>query len=332
MNLTRRSRMAATLVVTLSCLVQSIFLSASALGDEQLLDGIWESWEQREARFKTVEIHWKERMFRTESGLEKITERSFLLAPDGLARYTRKGPTWTDGRYVDRTFWSLSNKSVSAQLYAMPVNPRSGDYPIGFLNDSQSMWEDNIRYYFPIRDTFRPTENIARNALKMESRSTDSDGISCVVVSFGRTQLYLDPVREYLCVRHVTFSGGHPMTDMSIKYEGVEGGYVPRAWFTRGYLGGNLSVKSTAVVQSVQINDALDMSIFEPDFPVATLVSERISGKKPLMYLKRPKGEKRIVKSEERRTGIHYEKYLNTESGEVLDEKPRQLRFQHNVR
>lgn len=318
--------------------------SSTLVADDNLRDEIWKVWQERELRFQTVEICWKERTLRREAEVAKTTERSFLLGENGHARYTRTGPLWrhnledgglvlgAGGRFIDQTFFSVVNDTHTLSFYGEPKKPTPMDYPKGFIRKrGGNIWADNIRYYYPIRYAFRPTQWLGRYSMKIKSPHVEYRGSNCVVVAVdGQIDLFLDRDKDYVCIRHLTKSGDFLTTDMSIKYEYRHGEWLPKSWTTLNFLPPatkeleeeNFMEKSQAVVTTVEINPKFDPRAFSTIFPAGTLVTDRSQGKNAIVFLTRPDGEKRIVTREERRGGIRYKDYLRTESGKAIRPLP----------
>lgn len=280
------------------------------------LDRIVQTWKERQARTRSLDITWEGTRF------ERISPHrpdiKFAKPP-----VTRKPPPDFTAPFSTRYVLDPKGRSryeLTRKLY----QPRSGE-----LESAKSIvvHEDGVT-----TDLIVPQSAIAYPAASIEKRPfggtqtwhicvvywpfdalkggldpaklvmTDARGVvegrPCVVLAYPEEhverRLWVDVERDFLPLRLYTLSGGKTQISLEIAYrEDARAGWAPSSWkLTALYPTGQTDWSETVTVSNFSINEPIADDLFQiPQFPEKTYVRDHVNDQ---TYVIRPGGEKRF--------------------------------------
>jgi hypothetical protein len=296
--------------------------SAILFGGEDtstVLKQVRTAWETRQSRQTSGRITWKQvdkfsrgALFYTGSDGNRPLEKRSNLAPveiissreftfDGIrCRYEHSGKEWSelDGDFVNQTRIKLFDgaQSQSLRQYQSATrtygtfDPHSGGLDTSHLDFNIEIPVMACRPLSPEWSAW-PLDRFTVRAL-----SEQVGGVPCVCLHYQQTKgiehlFWLDPLREFVIVRHDLLVEGHLFTRLDAEYDGS----VPRAWrhvmlthedhrFREGL---------TAEVTSVKFDIPIDASAFRITYPPGAQVHRNGSNPGPARFFVRKDGSLR---------------------------------------
>ena len=252
-------------------------------------------------------------------------EYTVLFQGDSLFRTSRKGKELDigTGAVVDQFYDCAWSQGESRSHF--PNKDRSGKFPTGFIGDDASDF-DNM-YLMPVLIHFLPNSTYfnPRSGLQYEfgKNAVQIDGKECFeyrpkIDSTSPSYVYfVSPDCGYCCTQIDKRWGRQLLWSIKISHEKQgDGSWGPVSFDLQEFNGAELSSHSLGTVATLRLNQDLDPSRFQLEFPKDTYVSNRKGGKSE-SYIVR-EGMNRIVTRGERANGIDYDRYLVTESGQEV--------------
>lgn len=338
----RRLHVAAASIAV--ALVHWINGSQANAADE--MEKILAALKARQAKFENVCITWKETRLHPEGTVqiadalggeptkvpETINKYNYQLRLSGAShfRLDRRGPQWFGSRkaFMDREYFAAWDGKVGKSFYAL-VEGLDDGYPIGFMGDSSSDWD--TRHLFPILFHLRPFNDQYAPLTSLQYMIDPDLALvgekHCVrliqkekIENLTQCEFYLDPAQDYSVALCMVRRKDRLVWRLDIDYEKtLSGEILPQGWRDVSFYDDG-RIRESTQASELQFSNRLkfEPSVFAPEFPTAALVTDRTGGKKAEVYLVRKDGSKRIVTSAERKGGIHYQDYLETDSGEAV--------------
>jgi hypothetical protein len=303
------------------------------------IDQIMSAWQKRMDRVKSARFSWQE-TYITLAGTESVedeyrrlhdpklerkyppedtmTERTCELLIDGRkGRWTKSGPTWSaiEAAFTQQTLVAVFDGTVPKTHRR---REEDGEFSWGYV-DKTPYYQDEVSL-FPTLLTYRVEPHHFKPAMpyRWQLRQAVVRGKQCLELKRTATngrgaQSYsFDPSCDWVLCRYSSesFAGGYgqPLLTMSISYRDDKGhGPLPDSWeyslYSRGRVDHTLRARMTDCI----INESIDSSEFEYDFPPATIIQD---GRTDTMSLVRHDGTIRPISRDEMIAGVTYKEML----------------------
>ncbi len=259
-----------------------------------------------------------------------------LLKGDGKFYTSREGKEFdlSSGRIIERVYQNGWLDGRRRTFFAAVVT-KEDSFPSGMIRGKSSDWDNYhilpmLLSAIPFNPHFSPA---TEEPYELYDLRPVIEGVRCVrygPVSQTEKPMYLFDVapEKGMAIARITKTWmGTELWHANISLEEVQDiGWLPKAFEVNQYYGKQLAESFTADVVSIEVNSTIDDAEFFVDFPVGTLVSEKL-GDKSRVYVRKENGQERIVTRQERMNGFDYQRYLVTESGEAVPVKRSSTRY-----
>ena len=294
--------------VTLTILCLACF-AAGARG-QTLNDQVAKAWKERQDKVQSADFHITTNSYYPKGGYSDYrppgdTENKPIPAED--IRATRREKYVLDGTRVrvetDGVQWSGRDFRPIQQITTLDgkmktqlevgVNP----VPRGWLAPENDYFEVKGQNCRPITRCFRGVSQTMRSFMVDDLKPTGTKvaigGRICEQfiikrVAGDRTELWLDPAREWVLAREVYIHPGKTHTQLDITYEPHPVcGWIPKTWDFRHTKSDTVQVcVDSFSVSEYTINQAIPESTFSLTFPAGTTVLDtREKGTPPKQYV-----------------------------------------------
>lgn len=330
-------------VVLLSiCVLGLMSMPCSAeIGVIPPIEDVIKAWQQRQASAQTVSISWQashfvtsgavmgdvERILREERGISgppreevRFEELRSLVIQNSCLRYRVIRPQWDSSK---EAFVPLEYVFAFDGEYGRFLWPKGIAHPHGAILAEDRQREAQNTNTIPIRlhyRPFHPTLGLFEvTQLRISTRRGEHNGRDCMLLEVqsedGRKhEIWIDPERDYLALRHITYRSGQPRSDTTLDYrEDARNDWELAAWNVKRFAQDGSFVESYEVsVTDCQINNPIQRSEFVIEFPANTVVYDEIQEE---TYIVREEGKHRIVDDAELAGGATYDDLVATEQG-----------------
>ncbi|MDB4766160.1 hypothetical protein OAG71_00585 [bacterium] len=305
------------LFIAISVLV--LFHANDVLADDHTIAEIKTAWEKTAEATESCRFNWTETRQVGDNTSSSYTYSIFLKNTDHLRleRISKQFDTERN-RNITESYVTTFNGNEGRSFYGRDFVDAQL-YPTGFASIKHSDWDNYhvLPVLFavrPVNNQFSPIKNceytVAAQTVEVAGRKLLELCPSKLPKESHDVQYvyYVDPKRNFAIGRIVKKLKDRKLWQLDIanSLNETSGCWIPESWELK-----DESTNLHCVVRDVQVNLDLEFadSQFVFKFPSHTLITDR-TFTKPLVYILREDGRKRIIPSEERRNGIHYLDYL----------------------
>jgi len=322
---------------------------ADSKSDGHTLTQIVQAWKSKEARVQSARFEWKET--RTDPAIfeyanlveglspeakrrvamppERTYDRALRLSLQGnMVRFETDGPHWSQAlkSYSPRTYVAAFDGEIEMCLFGGDRSGQKAFDPHGFVTKRTSHSDSGTLVFRALALSYRPLQpSLGRfDPESHEVRHDEEvDGRRCSLVeqttsSVGRAgaRYWVDPERDWVVVRALSFFNGKPSTQLDIFYtlDKIHG-WTPSGWKGSLFSSGKPKTWFTARVTRYEINVPVPRTQLQVQFPVGTWVTDRVQ---QCDYFVRDGNVRRIITQEERNAFVTHEELSTTESGKGL--------------
>ncbi|MBM4072049.1 MAG: hypothetical protein FJ271_24450 [Planctomycetes bacterium] len=279
--------------------------------EETSLDKIFEVWKKRQKRVRSLHFSWVQTCTYGKGSLpskdalgipgvnpEKpkltpevdttIESKEQLWIKESLMRYTVDGPKWDMRmeKFLPRRYTSVYDGKHCRMFFGDQPNHERAVRPSGHLSRSESN-QDVVDYHiWPILLTYRATDptmgRFAAGQWQLRDDKGMVNGRACALLAKTkghRTETcWVDVARDYSIVRYEIATSDNPTflrLQIDSRDEGARG-WVPFRWRIDRLLAATKTLDETASAEVIQfeLNEPMDSSLFEFEFPPGTQVTD----------------------------------------------------------
>ncbi len=319
----------------------------TSVAAEVSIDEIKSQWKEHEDKRPSLRLEWREsRFYRKgafsdggspyfDANVPEPPEDTVVVFFRSLLCDRERIRFVDDGKYLGQTaagkrdylnaeITRVWNRSESRMLRSV-----EGTFGTGLISTAVQDAYQDAQFRPPVIACWPLS---APNGLRLESHRVAKrvvlDSVECLVLEKLRrsmvddAELWLQGKPPFLPIRIIGYTRAQRSSELTIEYAHVAGeGWHPsgwkRTWFTEN---GGYAMAADATVRSHDFAPAVRDSDFTIDFPSGTWVRDTSQPGKPIEYIVREDGSKRIILKDELRRGARYQDLIETETGKA---KPR---------
>lgn len=318
-----RSPMTRTTVTTW-CLLAIMGLAGQASADDRFIEQIRAAWQARQDRLRSFEIEWDGIALdlSAKPPVERVTH--YRLACDGTkARLERHGPaphvSGPGGVFVERDH-SVVYNGVDRRM--MFNGPDHGNHPAGFLNSQKGFADSDENQYSILGAllSFRPLSlklgGIDLAAYHVSDRRGSINGVPCRILErqvhpTSVKRVWVADGEDFRIMRQELVRPRHALYQLTLMYEPHDAlGLVIRSWSNVVYdRDGKAAETMTVKVTALALNERIDASEFEYEFPPGTIVENETSRQTGVV---REDGTVRVVTPGELASGGGWDRFMTS--------------------
>ncbi len=193
------------------------------------------------------------------------------------------------------------------------VRPSKSRYPSASRHRAGQI---RPREWYPIALAYRPFK-VIRGEMAITNTQGVVEGRPCLVLGqqeqrqdgTWETQVWVDPVRDYLPVRYYLLFKGKPYFTLETTYrDDGQGRWAPASWtLVELNASGEVRWSETMTVRKLRINEPIPDETFKFEYPPGTYVKDYVTNER---FVVKPSGERRVHAEGE---SYDYEHLLNTD-------------------
>jgi hypothetical protein len=310
------------------------------------------AWTARTERVRTLRFSWNDRytvargaaLSPPADGLKDRDNPRNLTVPEKTTTYDTSYSVTIAGDGVryhhEHMHLSFQQELVlqerdwlySADGFKQFEPPGGADYPRGSLMSVRGMESRppaNIPHLIPVMMAYRPFHpamsyltNFTKRFHVVPGHYTAQDR-QCVLLreepetptGLG-TSLFVDPERDFVVMARTVESRNGEQYRLSFhEYTKCDGEWAPLRWTTTFFgAQGSVSTDGASTVAEFSLNEPVEPSEMDVEFPAGTWVTEWDTGE---MYILKEGGAKRRITTQELVAGATYDQLLRSETGGI---------------